>query len=128
VLAVAHLEDCAACRHRVLRMRGLAALTPPVPAALALLAGSGTGSSGAGGGRSRTGRRARNAGLTAAAAAALATTAPAGARLADDPPTDRASGAPAAAGGAPAAARGHRGPVLRDRPRVKRPDARRHGC
>jgi DNA-directed RNA polymerase specialized sigma24 family protein len=36
-LAAEHLEHCPACRHRVLRLRGLAALTPPMP--LALVAG-----------------------------------------------------------------------------------------
>lgn len=62
-LAEKHLRDCPACRRRVLCMRGLAAVTPPVPALLAALqagtgaaAGSevptGTGSAG----RPRSGR------------------------------------------------------------------------
>ncbi|MGE4426606.1 MAG: sigma-70 family RNA polymerase sigma factor [Solirubrobacteraceae bacterium] len=36
-LAASHLEDCSSCRRRVLGLRGIASLTPPVP----LLVGSG---------------------------------------------------------------------------------------
>jgi RNA polymerase sigma factor (sigma-70 family) len=62
VLAVAHLEDCPACRRRVQRIRGLAAIAPPVPV---LAAGIGA----SGGRRART---ARTATITAAVAGALA--------------------------------------------------------
>lgn len=40
-LAVAHLEDCSACRRRVLCMRGLAGIVPPAPMLLATLPGAG---------------------------------------------------------------------------------------
>jgi DNA-directed RNA polymerase specialized sigma24 family protein len=46
-LAAEHLDGCPACRRDVLRMRGLAALTPPVPLLFAALAGA-TGAGGAG--------------------------------------------------------------------------------
>ncbi len=43
-LATAHLEDCTACRRRVLCMRGLAGVVPPVPVlAAALPSGGGAG-------------------------------------------------------------------------------------
>jgi DNA-directed RNA polymerase specialized sigma24 family protein len=47
-LAVEHLDSCPACRRDVMRMRGIAALTPPVPLMMAALAGAGA--TGAGGG------------------------------------------------------------------------------
>jgi DNA-directed RNA polymerase specialized sigma24 family protein len=40
-LATAHLEDCSACRRRVLCMRGLAGIAPPAPLLLAALPGAG---------------------------------------------------------------------------------------
>jgi DNA-directed RNA polymerase specialized sigma24 family protein len=42
-LAADHLSDCSACRRDVLRMRGIAALTPPAPMLLAALAATGAG-------------------------------------------------------------------------------------
>ncbi len=47
-LAVEHLERCSACRRDVIRMRGLASLSPPVPLMMAALVGAGA--TGAGGG------------------------------------------------------------------------------
>jgi hypothetical protein len=47
-LAVEHLESCSACRRDVIRMRGLASLSPPVPLMMAALVGAGA--TGAGGG------------------------------------------------------------------------------
>jgi RNA polymerase sigma factor (sigma-70 family) len=119
VLAVAHLEDCPACRLHVRRMRGLAAIAPPVPA---LLAGGAAATRPRGrSARSRLrprGRMARTATITAGAAGALAAAALATTWLAADrspepvPTADRraaATGAAtanerrAAASGAPAA-------------------------
>jgi hypothetical protein len=40
-LAADHLRDCPACRRDVLRMRGIAALTPPAPILLAVLGAAG---------------------------------------------------------------------------------------
>src|SRR5687768_3361748 len=93
-------------------MRGLAALAPPAPGMLAMLAAAGTGSSRATGDRTRLARRARHAGVTAAAAGVVAASALAGARLGDAPAP--AAGAPVVGGGAPAATRppgGRSGPI-----------------
>ncbi len=50
-LAAEHLDSCSACRRDVLRIRGIAALTPPIPLLFAALAGaSATGAGGAGAG------------------------------------------------------------------------------
>jgi DNA-directed RNA polymerase specialized sigma24 family protein len=46
-LARDHLADCSACRRKVLLLRGLGAVTPPLPALLALLAGAGAAGAGA---------------------------------------------------------------------------------
>jgi DNA-directed RNA polymerase specialized sigma24 family protein len=46
-LAAEHLESCSGCRREVIRMRGLASLSPPVPLMMAALAGAGA--TGAGG-------------------------------------------------------------------------------
>jgi DNA-directed RNA polymerase specialized sigma24 family protein len=47
-LAAEHLESCSACRRDVIRMRGIASLSPPVPLMMAALVGAGA--TGAGGG------------------------------------------------------------------------------
>lgn len=47
-LARDHLDDCSACRRRVLAMRGIAAVAPPVPVVLVALQGAG-GAAAAGG-------------------------------------------------------------------------------
>ncbi|WP_028057772.1 sigma-70 family RNA polymerase sigma factor [Candidatus Solirubrobacter pratensis] len=45
-LAAEHLDSCSACRREVLRMRGLAALTPPLPLLTAGAAATGAGGAG----------------------------------------------------------------------------------
>jgi DNA-directed RNA polymerase specialized sigma24 family protein len=71
-LAVAHLEDCSACRRRVLMLRGLAAVAPPVPLVLA-------GGAVVGGGATPTGDRAEAGSGASSAAGAAVTGAVAGA-------------------------------------------------
>jgi DNA-directed RNA polymerase specialized sigma24 family protein len=46
-LARDHLADCSACRRKVLLLRGLGAVTPPLPALFDLLAGAGAAGAGA---------------------------------------------------------------------------------
>jgi DNA-directed RNA polymerase specialized sigma24 family protein len=77
-LAAEHLAGCPACRRDVLRMRGIAALSPPAPLLLAALAGASATGGGAGhvlfhggGAAAKTGAVAA-AGTTAVAAAAFA--------------------------------------------------------
>jgi hypothetical protein len=77
-LAAEHLSGCPACRRDVLRMRGIAALSPPAPLLLAALAGASATGGGAGhvlfhggGAAAKTGAVAA-AGTTAVAAAAFA--------------------------------------------------------
>jgi DNA-directed RNA polymerase specialized sigma24 family protein len=89
-LAAEHLDDCSACRHRVLCWRGLAALTPPLPAVPLLVGGSSGGAA----------RRLRRPTPRQAAVAAGAATALAAAALAASPfddPTEQASPAQPAA-------------------------------
>jgi DNA-directed RNA polymerase specialized sigma24 family protein len=74
-LAAEHLDSCSACRRDVLRMRGIAALTPPAPLLLAALAGTGGSAAGAGhwlfhGG----GAAAKTGGIVAAGTTAVAAT------------------------------------------------------
>ncbi|MDA0139015.1 sigma-70 family RNA polymerase sigma factor, partial [Solirubrobacter deserti] len=96
-LAAQHLEDCSACRYRVLRMRGLAAVTPPAAAVVAARRGGGSGAAPGPRDRPRPARRARQAGLAAAPAGAVAVTAFAGVRLFDRPPGHSAPEPPGAA-------------------------------
>jgi DNA-directed RNA polymerase specialized sigma24 family protein len=49
-LAAEHLESCSACRRDVIRMRGIASLSPPVPLMMAALVGAGATGAGGGGG------------------------------------------------------------------------------
>jgi DNA-directed RNA polymerase specialized sigma24 family protein len=78
-LAAEHLSECSACRSDVLRVRGIAALGPPAPLALALLAGAGGGAAAGGHALAHAGHAAgggaKVAGLTAAGAAGVAATA-----------------------------------------------------
>jgi hypothetical protein len=73
-LAAEHLDSCSACRRDVLRMRGIAALAPPMPLMLAALGGVGaTGGAGhwlfhGGGAAAKTG------GIVAAGTTAVAAT------------------------------------------------------
>jgi DNA-directed RNA polymerase specialized sigma24 family protein len=67
-LAAEHLDSCSACRLEVLRMRGIAALTPPLPLLLAAVAGAtATGAGGAGHLLFHGGGTAAKAGAVAAA-------------------------------------------------------------
>ncbi len=67
-LAAEHLESCSACRRDVIRMRGIAALSPPVPLMMAALAGAGaTGAGGFGHFLFHGGGTAAKAGTVAAA-------------------------------------------------------------
>lgn len=93
--AVEHLDDCSACRYRVLRWRGLAALVPPVPA-LPFLTGGGTGA-GRRPRRPRSRQLAAGAGATAAVAAAAIAFAATGDRDAPEPvrPAAASAGTPA---------------------------------
>lgn len=75
-LAASHLEDCSACRRRVLALRGLAAATPPAPM-LALLLGGGVAVAG-GGGAVAAGGAAAGGGAVAGGGAAAGHTAAAG--------------------------------------------------
>ena len=45
-LAAEHLDSCSACRRDVIRMRGIASLSPPVPLMMAALVGAGAGAGG----------------------------------------------------------------------------------
>jgi DNA-directed RNA polymerase specialized sigma24 family protein len=79
-LASEHLDSCSACRRDVLRMRGIASLSPPVPLMLAALAGTtATGAGGAshvlfwhGGGTAAKAGTVGAAGATAVAAGTFA--------------------------------------------------------
>jgi len=81
VLAVAHLQDCPACRERVRGIRGIAAFGPPLPVLLA-------GAAATGGGVPRVRRRPRTQVAVAAGAAAgvLAAAAFAADRIVGGPP------------------------------------------
>lgn len=119
-LAEEHLRDCPACRRRVLCMRGLATVAPPVPALLAALqagAGAAAGSEAAGGtgsaGRPRVGRRtSTKVGATAAAVAVAVALAAAGL---GDLGSDGAPSTPVSPG-AGAAAPAASPPLAADRP------------
>jgi hypothetical protein len=75
-LAAEHLESCSACRRDVIRMRGIAALSPPVPLMMAALVGAGA--TGAGGGFGHWLFHGGGAGAKAGTVAAAAGTAVAG--------------------------------------------------
>jgi DNA-directed RNA polymerase specialized sigma24 family protein len=75
-LAAEHLESCSACRRDVIRMRGIAALSPPVPLMMAALVGAGA--TGAGGGSGHWLFHGGGAGAKAGTVAAAAGTAVAG--------------------------------------------------
>jgi DNA-directed RNA polymerase specialized sigma24 family protein len=75
-LAAEHLESCSACRRDVIRMRGIAALSPPVPLLMAALVGAGA--TGAGGGFGHWLFHGGSAGAKAGTVAAAAGTAVAG--------------------------------------------------
>jgi DNA-directed RNA polymerase specialized sigma24 family protein len=68
-LATEHLESCSACRRDVIRMRGIASLSPPVPLMMAAVVGAGaTGAGGLGHWLFGGGSTAAKAGTVAAAA------------------------------------------------------------
>ncbi|MCK9248705.1 MAG: hypothetical protein M0P31_06975 [Solirubrobacteraceae bacterium] len=101
-LAASHLEDCSACRRRVLGLRGIASLAPPLP----LLAGTGAVGVGAADGAPDTDGSAwtaSGAGSSAAGAAA-AGAAPTGAAAAGAATGTRVRATARATGGASAGA------------------------
>jgi len=65
-LARDHLADCSSCRRSVLRLRGIAAIAPPVPLALGAVALLGAGAAGAGAGGSGAAGASAGAGAGAA--------------------------------------------------------------
>jgi DNA-directed RNA polymerase specialized sigma24 family protein len=74
-LAVEHLESCSACRRDVIRMRGLASLSPPVPLMMAALVGAGaTGAGGFGHWLAHGGTAAKAGTVAAAGGTAVAAT------------------------------------------------------
>lgn len=132
-LAEEHLRDCPACRHRVLCMRGLAAVAPPVSALLAALQADGgaaaarsdaTGGTGSAGRPQGDRRTSTKVGATAAAVAiAIALAAVGLGNLGSDgaPSTPVSTGAAAPAASPPLAADGRAKTARRRRNTGNRP-------